>query len=862
VFVIVCICVFGEGGQEQCAKGDVDALLRKAVWFKSRGDFETAADIAENVLETNPKNVQALTFMGELLVANQETREKGYAILKYAQELDPENPRVHFVIGNCLWNHGRAAEAKQFFLFSAQSALGDEKVVFESRFALGKIYAYHIKDGDRTENLWKGLRELQRAQELSQQNAQVYFHQGLILDTLGMASEAIAAYSEAIEHDPGLTFAYANRATLLGKQGLQTDAIKSALAAVNLEPANGGLHYNLGLVLLESGDHKNALSHWQRAIELEPNLLVAHASLGNLYLDKNKNALAQRHWEITRVLASSLGNDALATAVDVRAKLGIQRVHHSLQDVSLVRKRYDDALTSLLWKNSLSLGKQRIGQGIDALSEMITDIGYYYAYLGFQNIHAREQQAQLFRTLVPELEHTNPKSLDWKSDQQIRLERKRQRVCSSTISSSDRNNVNCVCTTYMNGGTSDKTTKQWSAPIRQKKRKKVGFLSEYFNEHSVSKLIRNTIRLLSREDNDYDIVLFTLGNTGKDNYAKTLFHYAQRVIPINTDQKTMLDNVLYTRNIVRRENLDVLVFPEIGMGHLTYFVAYGRMAPVQVSFWGHPVTTGLAGTIDFFVSSQLFERNWKPQKAGRKYSESVWLMDGLSTLYPQPPKPRWTEKQEARKGIFGKYLDEHIYVCAQTAYKFHPLMDKALSNILKQDPKGILVLIASTQPEWMELVRRRIASKQETLLKRIVVISQQPLENYLALVGAAADVVLDTFPFGGGVSHFEALSVAAPVIVYAHDIPWIPQYAPGIYEYIFKNQKNTLVTHSMEEYVFTALRIASNSTLRASIRKKIQSAIHQAGIFYVEGREDNVDKLLMDWNRLFTCSMNEPDKII
>ena len=35
--------------------------------------------------------------------------------------------------------------------------------------------------------------------------------------------------------------------------------------------------------------------------------------------------------------------------------------------------------------------------------------------------------------------------------------------------------------------------------------------------------------------------------------------------------------------------------------------AFARLARTQLAFWGHPVTSGLANVIDYFVSADAFE---------------------------------------------------------------------------------------------------------------------------------------------------------------------------------------------------------------------------------------------------------------
>jgi len=54
------------------------------------------------------------------------------------------------------------------------------------------------------------------------------------------------------------------------------------------------------------------------------------------------------------------------------------------------------------------------------------------------------------------------------------------------------------------------------------------------------------------------------------------------------------------------DRLHILVYPEIGMHPPTMQIAALRLAPVQCTAWGHPLTSGLP-TVDYYLSSELME---------------------------------------------------------------------------------------------------------------------------------------------------------------------------------------------------------------------------------------------------------------
>ena len=59
---------------------------------------------------------------------------------------------------------------------------------------------------------------------------------------------------------------------------------------------------------------------------------------------------------------------------------------------------------------------------------------------------------------------------------------------------------------------------------------------------------------------------------------------------------------------------------------MSYFLQHSRLAPVQVLFWGNPVTTGKAA-MDYFISADRMELPQRTKMADEDetYSEQVKL---------------------------------------------------------------------------------------------------------------------------------------------------------------------------------------------------------------------------------------------
>ena len=150
-------------------------------------------------------------------------------------------------------------------------------------------------------------------------------------------------------------------------------------------------------------------------------------------------------------------------------------------------------------------------------------------------------------------------------------------------------------------------------------------------------------------------------------------------------------------------NLDIIFYPDIGMSPTTYFLAFSRLAPVQIASWGHTETSGIE-TIDYFLSSKFFESNIKQNS----YSERLICLNQIPTFY----EPIKNIKLNKNRSELGLPENVNLYGCPQSLFKLHPDFDMVMSSILKKDDKGYIILVEGAENEskekyWSDALQKR-----------------------------------------------------------------------------------------------------------------------------------------------------------
>ncbi len=325
---------------------------------------------------------------------------------------------------------------------------------------------------------------------------------------------------------------------------------------------------------------------------------------------------------------------------------------------------------------------------------------------------------------------------------------------------------------------------------------RVGFISGLLYRHTISWLNTNFIRHLDREI--FEIYILRTPATKLDAISNEIDGLSNGVVRLDA-------TLAIAKTQIEALSLDVLHYPEIGMDPFCYFLAYMRLARVQSTSWGHPVTTGI-DTVDYFISSKLIE----PKNAQTHYTEQLIEFDSLPCMYSHR-RPN----ELLSRAALGLPTSVPLYGSPQTIYKLHPDFDVAIKRILTEDKIGRFVLMDG-QPELYQKLKDRLKVSLGEVYDRIIWVKKMRLDAFMCLFGAV-DVVLDPFHFGGGNTSYEAIGMDAPIVTLPGEF-MRGRVTHGCYQTIGMQE---LSVKSVDEYVALSVRLANDRAYRASVRLRL-----------------------------------------
>ena len=334
---------------------------------------------------------------------------------------------------------------------------------------------------------------------------------------------------------------------------------------------------------------------------------------------------------------------------------------------------------------------------------------------------------------------------------------------------------------------------------------RVGFVSAHFRSHSVAKTHGSWITELPR-----------------DRFAVSLFHLFPE--SDETTERLKRDATYHDCGTLNQEELiaqiaaervDVLIWLDIGMEARAQIPSALRLAPVQATTWGHPVTSGLPN-IDYYLSSADME----PSDGDSHYTEKLVRLPHLSIAYPTPPAGSGTVPAVVAKM---KEQGQTIFLCAQSLFKLLPGHDDVFPAIARAVPDAAFVFIAHKQDYATQIFSDRLyrafAAAGLSSDNRVTLLPRVSQEDFFA-VNRAADVVLDSIGWAGCNSTLEALACDRPVVT----LPGETMRARHGLAILNRIGLTDLIARDKNDYVAIASRLGQDPGLRQQISARISAS--------------------------------------
>jgi len=331
---------------------------------------------------------------------------------------------------------------------------------------------------------------------------------------------------------------------------------------------------------------------------------------------------------------------------------------------------------------------------------------------------------------------------------------------------------------------------------------KIGFISNFiFKNHSVCKDRIGIIKALI-DDDRFDVYLFGNNNDSEEIYMEKIGNFKNRIY--------LSKNIKESRKIIESFNLDILVYPEIGMDFFYWVLAHSKLARIQINTWGHSETSGI-DTIDYYISSSYYE----DENAQTNYTEKLIRLNSLCTYY-YPLNQIIKLDRESNLLYFNLPTNCNLYGIFQNAFKYQINNIEMIKQILERDPKAIIVILGlNNNPNRFKKFLEQALGYQ---INRVRLFDWLLTPKYHKLL-SCMDIILDSYPFGGCNTSLDAFNFNKIVITLPSE-KLNGRFTLGFYK---KMEIYEPIAIDADDYVYKAVKFANDIKLREQIENKINN---------------------------------------
>lgn len=807
-------------------------LYNRGLEQHRQGRFEEAVSYYRQALEIDCANVQILNDLGIALFSCGQLDE-ALSKLSAALEYAPGTAATWLNVGVVYGAQNRLNEAVEAY----SRAIDLCPDYADAHYNLGNIYR-------ATGRLTDAISSYRRALELNPGSVNASLNLGNVMQELGRFQEAVDCYRSAIERNENCPELYLNLGAALNNLGDAEGTIASQTRALALRPNYGEAYNNIGLALSNQGKWPEAIANYEKALVLKPDSAETYLNLGVALQAQCRveDAIAIYNKVLELAPANVLARNNLGAALQAVDKLDLAELefrravelgpsfsdaYNNLGIVLQMKEEHDEAIAC--YQKALAITTGRLGSSphVRRLGELLTELHRLPA------VYREPGEIEAYRHKFTS----------------ILSEASAMVACHGQMfSASDRRvlrglvfKINNFYLAYQQGNDRDlqvayaKLVTDILSPelapyltmpetCHDRKKIRLGVASEYLKSHNGSFWAHGWLSNLPADD--YEFFLYSLN--GATDW------YTERFAKLGTYRWLPFGQLNYLKSLeaIRQDNLDVLLFTDVGMSASSRIISLARLAPVQCVGWGHPVTTG-SPNVDFYLSSDLMETDL----ADSHYSEQLVRLPNLG-LFLEPP---YASCQTLSRADFGIPADRVVYGSIQSLFKYLPQYDIIYPRIAKAHPEALFVFVGSTSQgvtdRFVQRLKQCFAAEGVNFARHVKILSRMPFERFMQLV-PLLDVNLDSIGWTGGLTSMRSLALDCPLVTIAGEF-MRGRHSSAMYEMIGFTE---LVAMSVDEYIALSTRLGMDQAYRAGVIGRIRES--KAKLFYDSDCVEYLDRFL------------------
>ena len=611
--------------------------------------------------------------------------------------------------------------------------------------------------------------EYKQAKELLDQNKDQFLNDGLFFSLLGYLYdcennyvEAEKNYLKAVDIDQDLLDAKLNLAILY----LKIKNLNKSEFFFNQildKTKNFLVFYNFGLLQAEKKDYNKAISYFEKSYTLNNNFLPAQHHLAMAYTEiKDYNLAVVTYEKLLKI------NDVKDISLGV--------IYNNLGNVYSSLKKFDLAYNYLLKALRYSIDKSKIYNNLGYLCYQIGDLEksiLYFKRATEKNDENLNYHSRLIATSLYSFNHKNLYS-NYINKFNLTLEKLK-------FNSSQNNN-------------------SFSFDKFESKLK-IGFLSSDFKRHPVGYFLLDhldNIKKFGLELHGYS----NLEERFNDDYTKKIsnkFNYWSNI-------KLLNDRDLVSK--IKKDKINILMDLSGHTGDNRIGVFALRAAPIQINWAAYLASLGIK-EIDYILGDTVVT----PLSHQHKYSENIlqlkqiWSCLSVSDL----KNLKVVNKTPA---INNKYI---TFGSFSNANKINKKVLNAWLKILNNVPNSKLFLKSFEFEITSQVARiKSFFIKNNINSNRILI--EKPSDR-LELLNSYnnIDIVLDTFPYSGGTTNFEASWMCVPILTLKGDY-FVSKCGESINSSL--NMKEW-IAHDIDSYVNKSIVFSKDFSILNQIKNKL-----------------------------------------